>query len=253
LWAKAEKALAGDAAALKRLRRAELSPVAMRLDAAAAKNKYIWVTRTPEKFSRPVGVDDDLAFAEARFAEFRKDGHPYRFGLPVKAKERAVYGAWRRLADFRRPEKGCDRVSAGVDSMVIYEDSWGKIVDDPTAFGGKAYLSYNTQDNLTLYLRFGNVAYDGGVKYSVRVRVRAELEPGAKGEVFRATLGRQEKAVEAKDVADGRWHWYEVGVTELSDTLSFNFYPGRFAKGGGRKTVRNLYVDQIEIARAGAE
>lgn len=250
LWAKAEKALAGDEAALKRLRRAELSSVAMRLDAAAAKNKYIWVTRTPERFTLPVGIDGDLAFAEARLAEFRKDGHPYRFGLPKKAKERAIYGAWRRLVEFNRPQSGCDSVCAGVESMEIYDDSCGKIVDDPTAFSGKAYLSYNTQDNLTLYVRFGNVAYDRGVKYSVRIRVRAELEPGAKGEVFRATLGRMEKAVVAKDIADDRWHWYEIGVTELSDALTFNFYPGRFAKGGGRKTVRNLYVDQIEIARA---
>jgi len=249
LWAKAERALAGDKAALKRLRRAELSPVAMRLDAAAAKAKYIWVTRHPEKFGRPEGVDEDLAFAEARIAEFGKDGHECVFGLPKQMKKRNIYGAWRRLADFRRPDSGCDRATVGLDNLTICHEDWGKTVDDPTALGGKAYLSYNTQDQVTLTIRFGNVAYDPGVRYSVRVRVRAELEPGATGEAFCAKLGGIERPVMAQEVEDGKWQWHLVGTAELSDATEFHFRPGRFAKGGGRKTVRNLYVDQVEISR----
>ena len=226
----------------------------MRLDAAAKKNKYIWVTRNPEKFGNPSGVDEDLSFAEDRIAEFKKDGHQCRFGLPAEAKERAIYGGWRRLANFRRPERGCDSVRVGLDDIGIYKEDWGKVVDDPTASGGKSYLSYNTQDNITLYLRFGNVAYDSGVKYRVRVHVRADVKPGAEGEAFCASLVRNdrattEKAVAAKEIDDGKWHWYEVGVAELSDEMEFWFRPGRFANGGGRNTVNDLYVDQVEIAR----
>lgn len=253
LWSKAEREVAGNAAVLKRLRRAEFSPVAMRLDAAAKKTKYIWVTRHPETFAKPTGVDDDLSFAEARIEEFRKDGHQTVFGGPVQAKERSIYGGWRRMADFTRPKEGCDRVLVGLDDLTVYHEDWGKIVDDQTAFQGKAYLSYNTQDLLTLLIRFGNVAYDSGVRYAIRVRVRAELEQGAKGEVFCATLGRMEKAVTATEVRDGQWHWYDVGSAELSDALEFQFRPGRFAKGGGRNTVRNLYVDQVEIARVAGD
>ncbi len=253
LWSKAEQAVAGNAAVLKRLRRAEFSPVAMRLDAAAAKTKYIWVTRHPETFTKPAGVDEDLAFAEARIEEFRKDGHPTVFGLPARAKERSIYGGWRRAAEFTRPKEGCDRVFVGLDDLTVYHEDWGKIVDDPTAFQGKAYLSHNTQDLLTLLIRFRNVAYDPGARYAVRVRVRAELEQGATGEVFCATLGKMEKAVTATEVRDGQWHWYDVGSAELSDALEFQFRPGRFAKGGGRNTVRNLYVDQVEIARVAGD
>ena len=249
LWAKAEKAVAGEKATLKRLRRAELSPVAMRLDAAAAKNKYIWVTRNPERFVRPEGINEDLEFAEDRIAEFKKDGHQCRFGLPNEAKTRNIYGAWRRLADFRRPGKVCDRAVVGLEGLTVCHEDWGKEVDDPTAHNGRAYLSYNTQDQATLMIRFGNVAYDPGVRYSVRVRVCAELQEGAEGEVFCASMGRNETSVTASEVDSGKWQWYLVGTAELSDSIEFHFCPGRFAKGGGRKTVRNLYVDQVEIAR----
>ena len=256
LWAKAEQAISGDAAALKRLRRAELSPVAMRLDTAAAKAKYIWVTRHPENFARQEGVEEDLAFVEARIAEFEKDGHECVFGLPKQMKKRNIYGAWRRLADFNRPKSGCDRAIVGLDDLTVCHEDWGKTVDDPTALGGKAYLSYNTQDVYTLRLGFGNVAYDPGARYSVRVRVRAELEPGATGEVFCVKLGKDdglakgEKSVMAAEVEDGKWQWHHVGTVEFSDSMEFLFRPGRFAKGGGRKTVKNLFVDQVEIARA---
>ena len=47
-------------------------------------------------------------------------------------------------------------------------------------------------------------------------------------------------------VADG-WQWYEFAPMKLKDSFSFDFKPGRFAKGGGRTAVDAVYFDRMEI------
>ena len=46
--------------------------------------------------------------------------------------------------------------------------------------------------------------------------------------------------------ADG-WQWYEFAPMKLKDSFTFDFKPGRFAKGGGRTAVDAVYFDRMEI------
>ena len=48
------------------------------------------------------------------------------------------------------------------------------------------------------------------------------------------------------EVADG-WQWYEFAPMKLKDSFTFDFKPGRFAKGGGRGAVDAVYFDRMEI------
>ena len=62
----------------------------------------------------------------------------------------------------------------------------------------------------------------------------------------RDLLGGERIAPTVAEVADG-WQWYEFAPMKLKDSFSFDFKPGRFAKGGGRTAVDAVYFDRMEI------
>ena len=140
--------------------------------------------------------------------------------------------------------------------LQIKSPNYGRYVDDPSAYNGRAIEVYNIQEVETILLSFGHVAFDPGVPYRLRVHVRADRVPDGKGQAFRAVLynlngWREMMAVEknVEDMADG-YDWYEVGTFKPASSQVFRFCPGQFAKGGGRNAFKALYVDKIEISRA---
>ena len=105
-----------------------------------------------------------------------------------------------------------------------------------------------------------SVAYDPGVDYLVRVRLRADVRKAAPpaAEVFWAGaydpvqkrgLGKG-LSLKAKDVKDG-WAWYDVCTFRPTDDSYVWIGPGRFDKGKCTESPahRGVWVDAVEIVR----
>ena len=254
-WAKAREAVKDDPACLYNVKMGEAVTLCMQLDRLADDAKYVWVTRHPENFK---SAEDARALYETLTGyldEADRRGNHVDLGLDESRHYRTIDG-WKRLLTVKRPAKGCDVVEVPVKDLQIKSPNYGRYVDDPSAYNGRAIEVYNIQEVETILLSFGHVAFDPGVPYRLRVHVRADRVPDGKGQAFRAVLynlngWREMMAVEknVEDMADG-YDWYEVGTFKPASSQVFRFCPGQFAKGGGRNAFKALYVDKIEISRA---
>ena len=99
------------------------------------------------------------------------------------------------------------------------------------------------------------IAFDPDVTYKVRVRVRVEKDPSAKGEAFWAGVydrvakkGCGSISVKAERCGDG-YAWYDVCKWKPRDGQYFWLGPGRFKKNGGVSAIKSVWVDRIEISR----
>ena len=156
---------------------------------------------------------------------------------------------WKRTLAFSRPDVSSYRAGVG-DFRVI---GTAPVVEDVTAIGGKAYHIPPTAPGEALTLRMGNVATDKGVLYKVRVHARVERVPGGKGEAlrvraFHGVTGDRpfDKAFEVNALND-QWSWYDIGTFTPDDPYVLFVAGGRYARGGGPKTVKALYVDALEF------
>ena len=139
--------------------------------------------------------------------------------------------------------------SAVLGGLALNHVSWdfGKTLKDPEGLNGEIYEVFNVQYYYpALTLKFSNVAYDSDRKYKIRFRAKVAKAKDGKGEAFNVEFAGRRIAPTVADVADG-WQWYEFAPVKLKDSFSFEFKPGRFAKGGGRTAVDAVYFDRMEI------
>ena len=171
VFRQAEEAVKDDPLLLRNVRLQAFVPVCMRLDRRGAKAKWIWVTREPSKFPGFDDLADDLKLAFDLAEELKKDGGMYLANTPQKAN--ISWTAWRKMRDFKRPEKGADSVTLGVRDLHYTSWSFGRYVKDPEAYGGECVEVFNVQDySPAVSLNFGHVAYDKDRGYVVRFRAK---------------------------------------------------------------------------------
>ena len=248
LFKKAEQAVKDDPVRLWNVRLQAFVPVCMYLNWRSDETKWIWATRTPEKFRDCSDVQDDISYAEAFEKEIVRRGGKLHLAITAERNSQ-IWHNWRKMRGFKRPDKGCDVATVGVDELNFTHKNFGERVKDPEAYGGECFRAFNTEDwRGPVMFPFCNVAYDADAEYIVRFRAKVEKAPGGKGEAFNAELDRQRIAPKVEEVADG-WQWYEFKPVKLKDWLWFEYKSGRFAKGGGRNAVKCSYIDRIEIRR----
>ena len=132
-------------------------------------------------------------------------------------------------------------------------------VDDPSAEGGRAVFLAN--DNYQWYTTFplSQVAFEPGARYTLRVRLRADVT-GRPGEVvligvhdYSAKKGRGSLSLNAGKLKDG-YAWYDV-LTWEPDSRNQTVYiaPGRFdRKSSPTSPAHNgVWLDSFEILRHG--
>ena len=129
------------------------------------------------------------------------------------------------------------------------------IICDRGTLDGTAIKLFNTHYEWSVRLDLASVAYDPDVTYKVRVRVRVEKDPAAKGEAFWAGVydtpakkGLGAISVKAEKCGDG-YVWYDVCKWKPKDGQYFWLGPGRFKKNGGVSAIKSVWVDRVEISR----
>jgi hypothetical protein len=248
LFRKAEAAVKDDPVRLWNVRLQAFVPICMYLNWRADETKWIWATRTPEKFKDCDDVRADIAYAEAFEKEVERRGDKLYLAITPERNGR-IWHNWKKMLEFKRPAKGCDVATVGVHDLNFTHKNYGELVKDPEAYGGECFRAFNTEDwRGPVMFPFCNVAYDADELYTVRFRAKVEKTPGGKGEAFNAELDKQRIAPTVDEVADG-WQWYEFKPVRLKDWMWFEYKSGRFAKGGGRGAVKCSYIDRMEIRR----
>lgn len=245
LWRQAEKAAADDAGALANVKAGEAGTVAMVLDRAAARQKFVWVTRNPE-----------------RFGTFKEVMAPYRWMTNWVAEVnsphlRPAFGSfnssntWARAARIERPTAGADVATVGVDCLQLkHLGTWCEIVNDADSTSGRAIRMLPVQDSPCAVLSMRHVAYDD-TEYRIRIRLKVDKPEGTKGEAFFVKMrnGELEASRNAEEISETGYAWYDVGNCKLTDAMSLECGIGRYSKGGGRQAVNGVSLDAVEISR----
>lgn len=248
-WIKAEVSVKDDPEALYAVRMAEAVPLATMLDRWAEKSPRVFATRHPEKIWFPAKAKVAHERLMGIMKESRSHNRPIRMGN-LAVRHDLVLRNWKHLVDARRPSAPCDRGTVTSREFDCWNEQRAKEERDPEATGGKAMRTVNHINAPGVYFKVANLAYDAGVEYSIRIRVKVERVPGGKGEAFWAHLGKKNiVTVKVEDVPDDNYRWYDLGTAKLSPGMVFEFSNGRFANGGGRNAVKATWIDALEFTR----
>ncbi len=248
LWAKAAAAVKGNPVLSYNVRMGAASPL-YTIAVRSSANIRTWVTRHPERFdwagARRILLelkDCQRVAGNVRWIENSKS---------LKVRNRT----WDRFLAMKEMPQPADSAIVEVENLAdSLNDSQGRFVNDKTAIGGRAVRLPPTHYAWTLRLDTGNIAYDPGVKYHLRIHVKVDKKKGGSGEAFWAGVYDDVRrkscgsiSVKAEKADDG-WKWYDVITWTPEPGQHFWFGPGRFK--GEESTVHNgIYVDALEISR----
>ena len=155
----------------------------------------------------------------------------------------------------------CDRVVIEEkDGSINPNTAWSKLVDDPTASGGKALEFYPTDCQWCYQLQMPISSFDRGVKYRLRAKLKFKKRPGAPaGNAVSAGVcsPASEKGVaswtkRSAQVKDGEWEWVDLGTWTPTDAQYLWMSIGTFdrKKDGSNPAIERMWLDQLEISRA---
>lgn len=249
LFNEAEKSVADDAVLSERVRRAR-----MPLDHVWLK-RYYGLKRIAKAAGKPLlGPEDPMAFCE----EFIRTAHAFKVGNYREGRSFEQYEPILR-ARFRPPAPPptlCEGLPE--DEWADIQDheltlhqigKWVSTVDDEKASDGKAArMPANHHQWAVQYPVSADLAAFG--PYHCYVVVRCECKAD-EGEAFdmgiydtkaRKNVVYQKKAI--KDVADGEYKTFDLGVQELSGEMYFWFAPR-----ANPDQVEAVYVDRIFCIR----
>ena len=251
----AERAVADDPDRLHNLRMTAAIVYATKLDYLVSRTKFWWATERPEAFADPGDAAELFDWMEKRGTEAKQKGG-YRFVLCAnRGKEEIAHRDWARLAAWKRPVSGSTMGFIPALEMMPatpnngFHGGWFvKETSDPAAHGGRAAELNTAFEKRILEFDLRNVALDAGATYAVRVRVRGEAAPDAKGEAFAVTFGGRERLSVPTSELSSSWKWYSLGEIKAAESGDFAFFVGRVARGGDGAVAR-LFVDGVEFCK----
>ena len=214
------------------------------LDRHGSKVKGFWLTRSPEGFAAP---DADLREDAREMLDLL--GLSRRIGQPISLNGGYCTNIWNRITNYSRPARSDSKCRIGASQMWC-KGNIVKRIKDGSAKDGVVFKFGPASWTWMAYCDLGMVALDSDVDYRVRFRARIERQKGGTGEAFRAVLGDQVVAPTVGECPKG-WHWYSFKPMRLTDDSKFRIKGGLPENGGGRKAVKYIVLDQIEITPIG--
>lgn len=134
------------------------------------------------------------------------------------------------------------------------EGEWCVRVSDPQAMNLAAIKLLNTHFEWCTTLPLDGTDYRPNTRYRLRMRVRVEARPGAKGDALWAGVydwhGKKSCGEISKPVEffkESAYVWLDVAEWIPSDTHYFWIGPGRFDKEKGASAIEALYIDRLEM------
>ncbi|MDD4871892.1 MAG: DUF4838 domain-containing protein, partial [Kiritimatiellae bacterium] len=253
LWQKAEQAVKDSPVHTYNVRMGSLPVLFAHLERLPPFDEIkVWVTKDPQHYGVPQEHRNIATEILARFNEAKN----IRISEGSERHEQ-ILARVKALAN--PPPLPSAQASAIVEDTVLslgQRGTWGDTVKDPLAEDGSAMKLFNTHYEWCTTLPFSRVAFDPGVKYRLRMRVRVEKETGKNGDAFWAGVydSKNKKGcggVERKTsaVEDG-YAWYDVAEWVPERDHYFWIGPGRFdKKGGATSAIKALYIDKLKIDR----
>ena len=129
---------------------------------------------------------------------------------------------------------------------------FGAFVDDPLASDGRAVKMFNSHHEWCVMLMMNRIAFEPGVRYRVRARVRCEGATTARGNAFTAGVFDERKwkttgqAVRRANAVGPNYAWYDICTFVPNDGEYFWIAPGGLNKDGD-KTANAVLLDKISF------
>ena len=129
---------------------------------------------------------------------------------------------------------------------------FGAFVDDPLASDGRAVKMFNSHHEWCVMLMMNRIAFEPGVKYRVRARLRCEGATTARGNAFTAGVFDERKwkttgqAVRRANAVGPNYAWYDICTFVPNDGEYFWIAPGGLNKDGD-KNANAVLLDKISF------
>ena len=135
---------------------------------------------------------------------------------------------------------------------VINPGTWGELVDDPKADDGKALKLFNTHYEWCVQFPLSNVAFEPGVKYRLRLRMR--VDDRRDGMAFSAGVycTDDRKTAGSANFTTGQtpneYAWYDILTWTPRAGEILWIAPGTFGDDG-KSSINGVYIDKVEFLR----
>ena len=164
-----------------------------------------------------------------------------------------VKQCWRDVAKgFSRPPRA-DRGELEERFIgIMNPGTWGEFVDDPKADDGKALKLFNTHYTWCVQFPLSRIAFEPGVKYKLRLRVRVDSH--RYGMAFSAgvySTDTQKSPGSAKFTTaqtPNEYAWYDILTWTPCAGEILWIAPGTFGDDG-KSSVNGVYIDKVEFLR----
>ncbi len=129
---------------------------------------------------------------------------------------------------------------------------FGEFVDDTLASDGRAVKMFNSHHEWCVMLMMNRIAFEPGVKYRVRARLRCEGATTARGNAFTAGVFDERKwkttgqAVRRANAVGPNYAWYDICTFVPNDGEYFWIAPGGLNKDGD-KNANAVLLDKISF------
>jgi len=251
LWAQAEAAVKTDRATSYNVRMGAFGVDYMRLERLRRRgDKVLWMASTPVENK---AFTQSQALAKGLLARL-DEARDIRLA-EVPERHRALEKAWREIAARKEPAVQVSRERGELQESYVTchrLGTWGAYVEDPKASDGKALKLFNTHFEWCVQFPLDRVAFEPGIRYTVRVRARCEKR--GTGEAFWAGVydtaekkGRFSISRRTDQVGPD-YAWYDIGTWVPNDHEYLWIAPGHFDKNG-QSAIEGLWIDKIAFIR----
>ena len=253
LWAKAAAAVQDDPATSYNVRMGAFTVDSLRVQRyQTSHDKVLWLAKGEPRSEQPA-----MKARAASLLARMKEAKYIRLAESPKRHD-AILKTFTDMA-----EAPLEPIARGVERGTVEErhihvnklGTWGEYVDDPLAEDGKAIKMFNTHYEWCTQLWMKRIAFEPGVPYKLRMRVRCEK--ASAGAAFwagvydpAAKCGRGQLVRRTDQVADG-YVWYDVCTWVPKESEYFWIGPGQFKKNGGKSAIKALYLDKVEFVKIG--
>ena len=169
-------------------------------------------------------------------------------------RQEKILDAWRRIADGTLVSR-TDGVAEDEFLHLLRLGDGNERVADPRAEDGHAAKLANPQPRWSVHFPMHDAAFASGTRYTVQMRLRADLTPGRKGPAVTAGIYDPKTKKYACTCAypaeklSGDYAWYTIGTFDPS-TLSESAYlyvGDGYLDKKGQRFVPALYLDKIRF------